>query len=116
MAHSAKLSVVVLAALCASCGTARRDEPLYGPLRLGSAEKEGERVFFEKCNQCHPQGEAGLGPALNNKPLPDVAIRYQVRHGVGYMPAFDEKMLPERELDRLLAYLEALQEHGDEAR
>jgi mono/diheme cytochrome c family protein len=116
VAHPAKLAIVAIAALCAACGTARRDEPLYGALRLDRAEQHGQRVFFEYCNQCHPQGEAGLGPAINNKPLPNVAIRLQVRRGIGYMPAFDESVIPDRDLDRLLAYLEALREHGDELR
>jgi mono/diheme cytochrome c family protein len=116
VAHPTKLAVIAIAVLVAGCGTARRDEPLYGKLELDRSEQRGQRVFYEYCNQCHPQGEAGLGPAINNKPVPDVAIRLQVRRGIGYMPAFDESVIPDRDLDHLLAYLEALQEHGDELR
>ncbi|MDC4226474.1 MAG: cytochrome c [Candidatus Manganitrophus sp.] len=55
-----------------------------------------------------PEGEAGLGPALNNKPLPGWMIRFQVRHGLGAMPAFSEKEISDRELDDLvIAYLKA---------
>jgi mono/diheme cytochrome c family protein len=35
-------------------------------------------------------------------------IRFQVRHGLGAMPAFSEKEIGDRELDDLVAYLKAL--------
>ncbi|WDT80226.1 MAG: cytochrome c [Candidatus Manganitrophus sp.] len=57
-----------------------------------STVTRGETIFMHACNQCHPKGEAGLGPALNNKPLPAFMIRFQVRHGLGAMPAFSKKI------------------------
>src|SRR5205085_592332 len=75
-------------ALGAACGTARRSEPLVGPPQLASqSERHGQRVFMQLCNQCHPNGEAGLAPALNNRPAPAAAIKLQVRKGLGRMPA-----------------------------
>ena len=56
-------------------------------------------------------GAASLGPALNNKPLPDRLIRFQVRNGQGAMPAFSEDQFSNDELEALLAYLEALKQH-----
>ena len=68
----------------------------------------GERVFMARCHECHPGGAAGLGPALNNKPLPALLIRLQTRHGLGAMPEFDEATISESELDALVAYLQEL--------
>jgi mono/diheme cytochrome c family protein len=55
----------------------------------------GQQVFLTHCHQCHPGGEAGLGPALNNRPLPDFLTRMQVRGGIGVMPGFSEEEIEE---------------------
>ncbi|OQW32655.1 MAG: cytochrome C [Nitrospira sp. SG-bin1] len=106
------ISLVLCAASAVSC-SARRSEPLAGPLTISSpAIAEGRAVFMAHCHQCHPGGEAGLGPALNNKPLPAFAVRTQIRRGFGAMPAFHEDEINEVELKALIAYLEALRRHG----
>ena len=64
---------------------------------------------MEHCQRCHPGGEAGLGPAIN--PAPGFAKRFQIRHGLGAMPAFDEKIIPDKELDNVLRYLKALKKN-----
>jgi hypothetical protein len=95
-----------------ACGSARRSEPLNGPLILPSAEvKAGEVVFMQNCNKCHPGGEGGLGPAINNKPVPTFVKRFQVRHGLGVMPGFSDQEISDQELDNLMAYLKALSRH-----
>ncbi|HUR27664.1 MAG TPA: cytochrome c, partial [Planctomycetota bacterium] len=94
---------VVLAALAAACSSARRSETVAGPLNLSDQETlRGAAVFMGSCNKCHPLGEAGLGPALNNKPLPKFMMRLQIRKGLGAMPAFSEKEISDGELDDLL--------------
>ncbi|WP_447977226.1 c-type cytochrome [Candidatus Nitrospira bockiana] len=65
-----------------------------------------------KCHQCHPGGEAGLGPAINNKPLPDFLVRLQVRKGFGAMPGFTTEQLTDEELAHVLVYLHELADHG----
>ncbi len=101
--------LLLLCALCMACGSGRRSEPLIGPVALTTPEQRaGELVFFRKCHKCHPMGDAGLGPALNNKPLPGAAIRLQVRTGVGAMPSFNDEQISDRDLDALLAYIDAL--------
>ena len=105
--------------LCAAgmlfgCGNARRSEPLVGAPRLASAEEQhGQVLFYRFCHQCHPGGEAGLGPAINNKPMPLPLVRAQVRKGLGAMPAFSDRIIPERDLDALLAYFDRLREHPE---
>lgn len=72
----------------------------------------GERVYMAKCQQCHPGGEGGLGPAINNKPLPGWFIKFQVRSGLGAMPAFSSAEIPGPELDAMVDYLKTLRRHG----
>jgi mono/diheme cytochrome c family protein len=99
--------------LQAGCASARRDEPLVGPLPITDAALErGEKLFMKKCNQCHPKGDAGLGPALNNKPLPGFMIKLQVRMGAGAMPSFSKEEISKSELEELVSYLKALRRHG----
>jgi len=114
-----RFSLVFIPALLASsvgvlcgCASARRDEPLVGALQLNDANLiAGQRVFMHNCYQCHPGGSAGLGPPLNDKPLPAFAIRTQVRKGIGAMPAFDPQMIPDADLDNVVAYLKTLRQH-----
>ena len=106
------IGVAVIASVMLSC-SARRSEPLIGPLPLSSSEiAQGRKVFMMHCHQCHPGGEAGLGPAINNKPLPAFAIRTQIRYGFGAMPAFHRDEISEVELDNLVTFLKALRRHG----
>ena len=108
------LAATITLAGLSSCGSERRSAAMIGPFVPNTAaETNGRRVFLEFCHQCHPNGESGLGPAVNDKPVPDVAIRAQVREGLGAMPAFGEREIPARDLDDLLAYMTALRDHGD---
>ena len=109
--HPRLLLLLAVAAL-AGCATSRREEALTGPLPLSDPKLvAGRQVFMANCYQCHPGGSAGLGPALNDKPLPAFAIRTQVRKGLGSMPAFDEARIPRPDLDNLTAYLQTLRKH-----
>ena len=103
---------LAIAVLLASCATARRGEPLRGPLSLDAREEHGREVFFRYCHTCHPGGEGGLGPGLNNKPVPGFLIKFQVRHGLGAMPSFPEERLGDEDLDDLVHYLERLRGHS----
>lgn len=90
------------------CGAARQSPPLQAePPALNSEQLAGQRVFMRDCNGCHPQGAAGLGPALNDKPVPAAAIKLQVRQGVGAMPSFSAQELNDQELDALVAFMSA---------
>lgn len=99
--------------LLTACGSARRDIPVAGPMRYADARvAEGERVYTRECSLCHPRGEAGLAPAINNKPLPAFLIRFQIRHGLGAMPAFPESELSDAEVDAIIAYLMHMRARG----
>ena len=103
------IAVILTGGAILGCGSAKRDEPTTAPLNLSLGTiRSGEQTFAEHCYQCHPGGAAGLGPALNNKPLPGWAIKTQVRQGVGPMPGFSKTQIADDELDDLVAYIKAL--------
>ena len=97
------LSVVSIA-----CGSARRREPLRIVPALDQRAARGQVVFMANCHQCHPGGEAGLGPALNDKPFPEFLKKFQVRQGLGTMPSFSESKISDEDLDALMEYLSVL--------
>ena len=105
---------IVALALCSSvalsiaCGTARRREPLRIPAAMNPQAVRGQVVFMNHCHQCHPGGEAGLAPAINDKPFPEFLKKFQVRHGLGTMPSFSEGRISDDELDDLMEYLDTL--------
>ena len=102
--HRASLLLVVVA-----CGRESRQTPSAPQLRPPTAAvARGERLYGVFCYQCHPDGAAGLGPALNDKPLPAVAIRTQIRKGVGSMPAFGDAWLNDQQVDDIAEYVQAL--------
>ncbi len=107
------LSAWVLSAwLLAGCA-GRRSEPLRGSLDTSDPRiAHGQTVYMVECEKCHPGGDAGLGPSLNNKPLPGFLVRFQARHGLGAMPAFGKDELPSADLEDVAAYLKALRGNG----
>jgi len=107
--------VVSIAVLGGACATARRRPPLGSSLTLSQRASAGQVAFMDKCNKCHPGGEAGLGPGLNDKPFPDFLKRFQVRHGLGVMPHFPKEELSDTQLDAILEYLKALHENSSRA-
>lgn len=95
--------------LAAACGTAKRGEPTFAPVPdTEPALAKGEVVFNTYCTLCHPGGEAGLGPSFNDKPLPGFLMRFQIRNGLGVMPAFKEEVISDEELDNLITYIKTL--------
>lgn len=112
MKHSFTVRVgtaIFLLSVLSACAPAYRGEPITGPLELATPTLiSGQQVFHANCHQCHLGGAGGLGPSLNDKPLPGPLIAYQVRHGLGVMPAFSPERLSDKELDALVLYLEKL--------
>jgi mono/diheme cytochrome c family protein len=91
------------------CGSAKRDEPERAAFVPATATiARGEQVFKKQCDYCHPGGGAGLGPSLNNKPAPAFGIRFQIRHGLGAMPAFDSTKIADADVRAIADYLLAL--------
>jgi mono/diheme cytochrome c family protein len=92
-----------------ACGSSKRGEPEKPAFVPASATiARGEQLFKKACDYCHPGGAAGLGPALNNKPVPGFAMRFQIRHGLGAMPAFDSARISDSDVRAITDYLLAL--------
>lgn len=108
------LPSLLCALALAACAAEHRSAPAVGPFVPASTEQaRGERVYFVFCHQCHPGGAAGLGPAINDKPLPEFAMRAQIRAGAGAMPAFPEHEISDSDVAAVVAYMVALRKHGD---
>jgi mono/diheme cytochrome c family protein len=109
MKSTALFSVAFLILFGAGCGSVRRGEPFTGVREWKDPEiRRGEVQFATHCYQCHPGGEGGLGPGLNDKPAPGWLMKTQVRTGLGAMPSFPKEVISSEELDDLVAYLLAV--------
>lgn len=104
-------TTLVLVALSA-CHPARRAEPLVGPMTLADTSLLRGRLLFDRhCYKCHLEGEGGMGPIMNDKPLPTFLIKMQVRAGLGAMPGFTQEQISDDELDDLANYTVFLRHH-----
>ena len=112
-AIAAAAMAVTLIAGCAPAAARRPNAIPATQLRQIPRLAEGQRVFMEHCNQCHVGGAAGVGPSLNDKRLPAFVIKFQVRHGIGRMPAFSERKVSDQQLDDLVRYLKYLRDHPE---
>lgn len=112
-ASAALIAITAAATIGIGCADARRPNTVPAQtLRRNPRLAEGQRVFMQYCNQCHVGGAAGVGPAIDNKPLPAFVIRFQVRHGVGAMPSFGPWAISDSQLDDLVQYLGYLHTHS----
>jgi mono/diheme cytochrome c family protein len=95
--------------LLVACGAEHRGEPEAADVIPASRDElRGKRLFQRFCYQCHPGGSQGLGPALNDKPLPAAAIRTQIRAGVGAMPSFGTDWLSDDQVAQIADYVTTL--------
>jgi mono/diheme cytochrome c family protein len=106
---------LLLAAGCAAalslCGAVDAARAQDAP--AGDAAN-GKRVYLATgCFECHGrsgQGGAFNGPApiLAKTALPFEAFKAQMRNPSNDMPAYSEKVMPDRQLADIYAYLQAL--------
>ena len=83
-----------------------------GPITNGDAAA-GKAVFATTCNSCHPNANAGIGPALYGPQFAarypdDAAVAAVIRQGKGGMPAFSSSQLSDQDLANVIAYLRGL--------
>ena len=75
------------------------------PVTLTVDEFDGMKLFMQHCNKCHPGGEKGKGPSLNDKALPNFLVHWQVRLGVGDMPKFTDEQISKEQLQKITAFV-----------
>lgn len=100
--------------LTIGCSTTQK-QPASEPVAMETEElRNGRIVFNQYCNSCHPEGSSGLGPSIINKPLPKFLMRFQIRHGIGVMPAFKDDVLEDQEVKNIARYLVHLRKERDQ--
>lgn len=100
-------------ALVAACTPLQHNNASSSQSRMSDTSvKAGERLYNMHCYQCHAMGTGGLGPSLNDKPLPRFLIRMQIRYGFGVMPEFGENELSDRQVEDIIDYVVALRQQG----
>ena len=75
----------------------------------GNAEN-GKKLFAEKgCFQCHDTlGQGGDGPRLAPRPIAFTAFIKELRQPRDQMPPYTLKMMPDKEVADIYAYLAAM--------
>lgn len=101
--------LIMIFMIGSGCSSSKKEAYTVKPLAATDQEVEEGKVLFHKhCNSCHPDGTAGLGAPIVTTPIPGFAIKYQIRHGLGKMPAFSEKEISDGEVDKIVEYIQAL--------
>ena len=110
-----RFASIIIASILIGCGSAHRPTPQAALVSDGVAINDetiarGRSQFMMQCHQCHPGGAGGLGPSINDKPLPEGLIKLQIRQGLGAMPAFKDEHLSDRDVDAIVRYLKHLRD------
>jgi mono/diheme cytochrome c family protein len=95
----------------ASCGEQAQPTPTSPEVAAtattaNATRTRGDIVFAKYCNSCHPGGGRGAGPALPGIDK-DEFVEY-VRSGKGRMPAFNEGLISNEDLDQMYDYISSL--------
>ncbi|EIM99929.1 c-type cytochrome [Paraburkholderia hospita] len=100
---------IALAASALACLT---DMTLPPAMAAQTDVEAGQALYMKKgCYECHgPVGQGSImsGPALAPSPLPVEAMTVYVRAPKGQMPLYSSRILSDRELVQIHAYLTAL--------
>lgn len=79
-------------------------------IKMTRREYSGMHLFMVHCNKCHPGGDAGVGPSLNDKAIPDFLVHFQIRQGFGDMPAFKEEELSKDDVKKIVLFVQQMRE------
>jgi mono/diheme cytochrome c family protein len=91
--------------------------PAFAPVAFAQSAAAGDaahgkQLFMaDACYTCHGTTGAGggpAGPALAHQGLPAEAIMQQLRHPQTRMPAYTDKILPDRDAADIIAYIQSL--------
>jgi mono/diheme cytochrome c family protein len=91
--------------------------PAFAPVAFAQSAAAGDaahgkQLFMaDACYTCHGTTGAGggpAGPALAHQGLPAEAIMQQLRHPQTRMPAYTDKILPDKDAADIIAYIQSL--------
>ena len=92
-------------------------DPVWGTktlLALGPVEREGARLFMQRCNVCHGaamNGVVSYGPQLTRKNVERTDdVQKLIRDGTVRMPAFRYALTPQQ-IDSIIAYLKTVEKY-----
>jgi ubiquinol-cytochrome c reductase cytochrome c subunit len=103
-------AVALLATVTLGAQTARQPAPPT-PQPAPAPDIAGKAAYMKNgCWQCHgQQGQGGAaGPRLGPRPMPVPAFRAYVRKPLNDMPPYSEKVLSDRDVADIHAFLTAL--------
>ena len=111
MKLSISIAAVVLAGVAvAAQAPAQQARPAAPAAPAGSADN-GKKLFVSYgCYQCHGyegQGSSATGPRLAPRPIAFAAVVRYVRAPTGQMPPYTDKVVSERDLADIYAYLQS---------
>ena len=111
MKLSISIAAVVLAGVAvAAQAPAQQARPAAPAAPAGSADN-GRKLFVSYgCYQCHGyegQGSSATGPRLAPRPIAFAAVVRYVRAPTGQMPPYTDKVVSERDLADIYAYLQS---------
>ena len=78
-----------------------------------SLAEQGKVSYDAACGDCHPGGDADLGPAIKGHQETVAAMTEQIRAGSGRMKPIDESKLPEDQMKGLMVYLATIDAVGN---
>jgi mono/diheme cytochrome c family protein len=103
--------------LVAAIATLSWAMPAFAPLAFAQGATAGDpahgkQLFMaDACYTCHGTTAGGggpAGPALAHQNLPPEAIMQQLRHPQTRMPAYTDKVLPDKDAADIIAYIQSL--------
>lgn len=99
---SATLAGLLLGLACQAPG-ALAQQPAPQPTTPQQIGK-GQQFYQQVCAKCH---EAGIGPVITGRGLPEATYVYMARNGFNAMPAFRLSDIDDATLQDLAKYLSA---------
>ena len=99
----------ILAGIVSISCSAPKTKPYAEVVTLPTEQLQNGRILFDNyCASCHPEAMSDVGLAIINKPLPKALIKFQIRNGIGVMPAFNEEQLSDEQVENIAEYLHYL--------
>ena len=108
VAQALFLATAIAAAVgMAACGDQAQLNSSSTPA-ANATQTRGQIVFAKYCNSCHPGGGRGAGPSLVQAGISESEFDEYVRKGRNRMPAFNEGLISNEDLDEMYSYVSSM--------